>query len=517
VGMTDVLRAVRQHWLIVVACVLVAIAAAWFTRADESEAAQTETWEADVILSASLQNPALGIGTPEPEAVREFVFLYRVAERAARQLDYDGDPRDLTGRVSAGVDPESGFVTITGSGPDPESAEELADAFAIAVIGFLQDLRADATGPYIAQLEAQIEALRETDPNSVLIDQFENQLQALAVAQFDPGYLRLGNDPAQAAPEVGFQPPRSFSVRALIAGLIGLALGLGIAVLLARVDTRIRSKSVAEQGFALPVLAEIPQIPRSQRDTIVSAVEPTSLPAEAFRLLGSEVARWSIKNGKGKAAFASSNEPRALLVTSSGPSEGKTTVAANLAVALAETGKRVIVLSCDFRHPDVHRFFGVPNDTGLVDALSAANGRPLLDECTWDTPHESVRIVPSGPARETPSMLLSSEHMRTAVDEAKAVADIVVLDSAPILAVSDAAYLLPFVDGVLVVARAGWTRPEIAARTTEVLERLGAPILGVVLNAAKEIPVPSGYHAYVRAREDGHAENPHLSRPSTED
>ena len=514
-GMTDVLRAVRQHWLIVVACVFVAVAAAWFTRADESEAARTQTWEADVILSASFQNPAIGIGTPAPEAVREFVFLYRVAERAAEGLGYEGDPRDLTAQVSAGVDAESGFVTITASGPDAESAEELSDAFGTAVIGFLGDLRKESTGPYIAQLEAQIESLMESDPNSVLIAQYENQLQALAVAQFDPGYTRLDAGPAQVAPDLGFQPPRSFAVRALIAGLLGLAIGLGIAILLARVDTRIRSKSVAEQGFALPVLAEIPLIPRSQRDTIVSADEPTSLPAEAFRLLGTEVARWSIKNGKAKAAFASSNEPRALLVTSSGPSEGKTTVAANLAVALAETGKRVIVLACDFRHPDVHRFFGVPNDTGLVDALSTANGRPLLDQCTWDTPHESVRVVPSGPSRETPSMLLSSEHMRAAVAEAKAVADIVVLDSAPILAVSDAAYLLPFVDGVLVVARAGWTRPEIAARTTEVLERLGAPILGVVLNAAKEIPVPSGYHAYVRAREDD-AGNPHLARPSSE-
>lgn len=516
-GMSDVLRAIRQHWLIIITCVLVAVAAAWFTRADEREAAETETWEADVILSATLQNPALGIATPEPEAVRQFVFLYRVAERAAQRLEYDGDPRDLTARVSASFEPESGFVTITATAPNPDNAEEIADAFATAVIGFLGDLRTGTIESLTEQLESQLEELRETDPTSVLIPQIENQLRALSAAQFDPGYLRVDEEPARPAPDVGFQPPRSFVVRAVIAGLLGLALGLGIAILLARVDTRIRSKSLAEQGFALPVLAEIPQIPRSQRDTIVSAAEPTSLPAEAFRLLGTEVARWSIQNGKGKASSASPNEPRALLVTSSGPSEGKTTVAANLAVALAETGKRVIVLSCDFRHPDVHRFFGVPNESGLVDALSTANGRPLLTECTWDTPHESVRVVPSGPARETPSTLLSSEHMRAAVNEAKAVADIVVLDSAPILAVSDAAYLLPFVDGVLVVARAGWTRPEIAARTTEVLERLGAPILGVVLNAAREIPVPSGYHAYVRAREDGHAGNPPLSRPSEED
>ncbi len=516
-GMTDVLRAVRQHWLIITACVLVAVAAAWFTRADESEAARTESWEADVILVESLQNPAAGIESVGPEAVRGFVELYRVAERAAQRLGYDGDPRDLSAQVSSAVDPNTGFVIITAVAQDRQGAEELADAYGDAVLASLSDYRAEATASLIDQLETRIAELRETEPTSVLIAQFENQLQALAVAQIDPGFIRFDGGPARAAALVGFQPPRSFFVRAMIAGLLGLAIGLGIAVLLARVDTRIRSKSVAEEGFALPVLAEIPQIPRSQRDTIVSATEPTSLPAEAFRLLGTEVSRWPVRNGKAKAESASSNEPRALLVTSSGPSEGKTTVAANLAVALAETGKRVIVLSCDFRHPDVHRFFGVPNDTGLVDALSTANGRPLLAECTWDTPHESVRIVPSGPARETPSTLLSSEHMRAAVAEAKAVADIVVLDSAPILAVSDAAYLLPFVDGVLVVARAGWTRPEIAARTTEVLERLGAPILGVVLNAAKEIPVPSGYHAYVRAREDEHAGNPHLSRPSEED
>ncbi len=518
-GVTDFLKVARRYWPVIVATVVVALGAAWVTNAVGGDASPPgRSYRATAVLVASVENPTFGVGlgTPSADAVSAFVSLYDVAKRAAKELGYEGDPLDLSAQVGSHADPDTGFVSIEATAPDPVRAEQLSDAFSRAVLQFLVDYRVRAAEPLIQQLETQVKELEQSAPGSPLIDQYSAQLRAIQLGRYDPGYARLEGGPAQLLPDTGFKAPRSFLVQGIIAGLIGLALGLGIAVVLAKMDTTIRTRAVAEEAFELPVLAEIPVIPRGQREAIVSATDPASPAAEAFRVLGTEVSRLPIRNGKGETGPL--KEPGALLVTSAGPAEGKTTVTANLAVAFAEIGKRVIVLSCDFRRPEVHRLFGVPNDEGLSDAIRSDNGKPLLSNCTFATPFDRVSLVPSGPPQDTPGALLSSDTMATVFAEAKAVADIVLVDSAPTLAVSDAARLLPHVDGVLVVARAGKTRPDVAARTTEMLQRLDAPLVGVVLNAATETTTTREYRRYVRTdHEEEVRENPTYRVPSQVD
>jgi capsular exopolysaccharide synthesis family protein len=191
-----------------------------------------------------------------------------------------------------------------------------------------------------------------------------------------------------------------------------------------------------------------------------------------------------------------------ILVTSAGPSEGKTTVVANLSAALAELRRHVLIMSCDFHRPLVHEFFGVPPKPGLADCLSSPNGRAVLDGSVWNSSIEDVSVVPSGRRPSRPGELLSSNNMRRALAEARSLADVVILDTAPLLVEGDVAHVLPLVDGVLLVARAGKTSQQAADRSREFLERLGAPVIGVVLMASVEGSMPRRYHGYDDGRNE---------------
>jgi len=176
-------------------------------------------------------------------------------------------------------------------------------------------------------------------------------------------------------------------------------------------------------------------------------------------------------------------------VTSPGPADGKTFVAANLAAAFKELGKRVLVLSADLRKPSIHRQFGVPVAPGLADALADSNGRVVVD--ALPTKVESVRLVPSGRADGNPGELLASPRMTRVLEAARRMADVAVLDTSPILVGSDVAPLLTKVDAVVLVARANRTRAELAQRAGDVLRRLDAPVVGIALNCSTEINMPT--------------------------
>jgi succinoglycan biosynthesis transport protein ExoP len=193
--------------------------------------------------------------------------------------------------------------------------------------------------------------------------------------------------------------------------------------------------------------------------------------------------------------------PKTILITGPGPSDGKTTVVANLATALASRGRRVIVISADLRRPRIHRLFGHPvvsNDFGLVARLQAGRHPEDITEYALETDVRGVSIIPSSHT-EDPGDLLSSNEMKSMLREACAAADIVLIDTAPILSTSDSASLLGWVDVVLVVARAGRTTAEVAEASAEMLEALGAPVIGTVLNASVDITRPGNryyYYAY---------------------
>jgi len=210
---------------------------------------------------------------------------------------------------------------------------------------------------------------------------------------------------------------------------------------------------------------------------LITLVNPRSAVAEAYRTLRTNI------------QFSSLDEPlRTLLVASASADEGKSTTLANLAVTFAQAGRRTILVDSDLRRPSLHAIFGTPNDQGLTTMLLQDDAPAPLVE----TPIEGLRLLPSGPIPPNPSELLASRRLEGAIARLRDDADLVLFDSPPALAVSDAAVLSRRVDGVVLVVRAGTTRREHAARARQVLERAGARLLGVVLtNASVEDAVYS--------------------------
>jgi capsular exopolysaccharide synthesis family protein len=450
-----------------------------------------------------------------------------VPEQVAERIGFDGDPRALAGRIRAFVD-ELGFLRIQARASRAGEAQLLSRTFADELDNVLEQRQVDAIDEVRGSLQQelsttqrQISTLEESgiiDGQRLLLlsdqrDGLRSQLRTLAGAVPDTGLQVIQPPVAVAVRPNASAAPSSPTARYLIALVLGLLLGIGLALLLERLDTRIRSREEAGDSFELPVLAEVPVIPRASRDTAVTANGATSVEAESFRLLAAEISRGAVgpadrhaDEGGGSAAplpaqrsrRRRSGRPSAILVTSGGPGEGKTTVVGKLAGTLAETGNRVLVLSCDLRRPAIHRMFGVTNEIGLADGLgSRVDGGAILDGRVWETPVHGVRLVPTGAiAHRAPGELLSSDDMVDLLTEARQAADIVLIDTSPILATSDATYLLSIVDAVVVVARAGKTTKAVAARTSEILRRFKAPAVGVVLNASSEITLPRDYRSY---------------------
>jgi capsular exopolysaccharide synthesis family protein len=224
----------------------------------------------------------------------------------------------------------------------------------------------------------------------------------------------------------------------------------------------------------------------------VSATHPYSRAAGAFRVLCLATRRWSTIGGDGEHAPPGSAGAKVVLVTSAEARDGKTTVAANLAVAYAQEGSRVLVVSADLRRPAIHRPFRVPDRPGLVDLLDDPDPEASLDPAPYLEPCSVVRVavLPSGITSEDPGELLGSVRMRRFMERLRRITDVVVIDCAPLVVASDVIPLLPQVDGVVLVARAGKTRRALAANAAELLQRMGAHQVGVVLNDAREFSIP---------------------------
>ncbi len=278
----------------------------------------------------------------------------------------------------------------------------------------------------------------------------------------------------------------------LLAAAVGLALAVGVAFLVEYLDDTLKTSDDIQAVLSLPTLGSIARINPAQSltDTLIVAAHPKSHIAEAYRVLRTNI------------EFSSVDKPiRTLMVTSSSPSEGKSTTVANLGIALAEAGKRVIVVDSDLRRPVQHKLFQVANGAGLTTLLMT--DAPQVDEFLTPTTVENLRLVTSGPIPPNPAELLGSQRMARAIQLLAEHTDMVLFDSPPALAVTDAAVLGARMDGALLVVDAGVTRRGEAERAREALEQVGVPLLGAVLNRLKLRRGGYGYYYYYYYSSDG--------------
>lgn len=295
---------------------------------------------------------------------------------------------------------------------------------------------------------------------------------------------------------------------------LGLLLGVGAAMGRGMLDRTIKTPSDVEQTLKASFLGLIPEIDESQasprrgkkrRGTEDSAPElivhhdPTSGIAEAARSIRTNLM-----------FMAPDNPYRTLLVTSAGPADGKTTVACCIAIAMAQAGRRVLLVDCDLRRPRLHRIFRKSSDVGLTSTLLEDSG-----DVVFASTVPNLFVTVAGPIPPNPAEILQSEKFRQHLEHLKSRFDMVILDSPPLMAVTDATILSKQVDGTVLVIRAYNTRKEVAQHGMRNLTDVGATVAGVVLNAVNlsRDEYRYSYHYYRRGEYYAHREEPQAPKP----
>lgn len=408
---------------------------------------------------------------------------------------------DLRGSVSASVVTGTQLLRVSVSDSDPARAAQIADTvaeeFSVVISqrstqlssGSRDALQAQITSTQgqIADLTLQIQQLE--DPAAGTTTDVSSQLSSLRVtlsqAQIvygdllsQQGEMELAEAALQSRVSVWEQariPAAPYEPRTLLYTLLAVIAGLIIAAasvfLLEYLDNTVKSEEDVLELAGVPILAEIRAIPKLTpgRDQLFVLNRPTSAASEAVRLLRTNLE-----------FAAASKEISVLLVSSAGPSEGKSTVTANLAAAMSGAGLVTIIVDADLRRPTQHRIFDLPNDRGLTSLLTHPQ-QPWSWAAAEVIPGR-LFVVPSGPQPPNPSDLLSTERMRQLLADMRSTVDLVIVDSPPLLAAADALVLAPHTDGVVLLCRAGQTRREALRRAVGTLQHGSIRVIGTILN-----------------------------------
>lgn len=279
--------------------------------------------------------------------------------------------------------------------------------------------------------------------------------------------------------------------------LIGLAAGGATMVLIDALDNTVKSEDHITRYTHKPILAMLPAVDPSALKG-VEKIGDSALDTLTHTAPRSSFAE-GIKTMRANLMFmAPDNPPRLLLMTSPGPSEGKTLTSVNMAIALAQSGQKTLIIDSDMRRPRVHKALGISNEKGFSDVFTSNKS---LKELVTETPIENLYALPCGPIPPNPSELLHSERFYKVLEEMKGQYDRIIFDSPPLAAVADALILSHSVDAVLLILKFGQTRQELLRRSVEQLEAIGAPFIGCVLNDISHT-VGYGYSYYYRYRYD---------------
>ena len=419
------------------------------------------------------------LGAQNIDALARLIQTSAVANAAAKNLkNPPPNPSSLLGEISVDADLSTGFLTITATDPDPKRAADVANAFARGIAGnqaAQANAQIDAT---IKRIQGQLNKLPSNDAGRASLQQQLQQLRTLRGTQ-DPNAAVL----EKAAPAGA--PVNRTTRRALEFGfVIALLLGIGAVAIAENSDRRIRSPEDLEGLTGLALLSAIP----------ASAFDPAEdddlRDEEAFQMLRGALMYFNVDQ-----------RLKSIVITSPGQEDGKTTVSVRLAQSAARAGRDVILIDADLRRPQIGQRLHVESQAGLgtvlvgeLDVWSLLVDVPVSAEGdSGITAQGRLRILPAGPPAPNPSELLSSARMERVLGELEGAADLVIVDSAAALAVSDALPLLRWTTGVVVVARLNRTTRAAVRRLQKIITSASGTILGVVATGA---PARGGYDGY---------------------
>lgn len=473
----DYLRAVRQRWRSVVLVVVLTtgVALAISLSGEQQYDASVELLLRGQEPVNTLLDPNAGGQSNDPEReLNTEVQLIKVAANAhavRRQLNLNRSADDLLAQIKTETSSTSNIVTLTVRDPDPVLATRIANAFATTYIQF----RLNSTrGRYreAAELaQQQLRALTPSDRGTIQGRELQARQRELEIA----AALQTGG--AEIVRRASVPTSASRPRPKLSAGLglvLGLILGLSASLLLNLVDRRFKDEQEIEAFFGLPVLAAIPRPARRGLELDDPAQR------EAYGLLAANL-RLSATGQAGKV----------IMVTSPSPAEGKTSVTIGIARAVARLGMTVIAIEADLRRPAFSRYVHVASH-GLIGVLG---GSPLERELVWletsnlqpvniDDGYSVIGLLPAGEVSANPQRMLSDPRMELILKVASATVDVVLIDTAPLGTVNDAATLARVVDGVALVARLNQTTKDAGRRASRSLDNLGCDVLGVVVTDA---------------------------------
>lgn len=347
------------------------------------------------------------------------------------------------------------------------------------------------------QLEQQVQNVQK------MADALQSELQLAKMAEaVEAGQVEIVDLAALPGGPIPSGSPRKVALGIVI----GLLLGVGLAVVVDGMNTSIRRRADIERVLQVPGLAVIPRLvqgrsadrkiplalpgrsgngkkTKGRNPDLVTVADVRSASAEAYRTLRTNL------------IFSQSVQAlRTIVVTSASPGEGKTTTAANLAVSFAQYGMRVLLVDCDLRRARLHKVFDIGREPGITEMVL---GREEPEAVTRETDVTGLYVIPSGVLPPNPSELLGGERMKKCLAALSEAFDLIILDTPPLLAASDAAILATLSDGVVMVLRAGATEGEAAQQALQQLDAVGARVVGAVLNDPDaKVPMYSGYYHY---------------------
>jgi len=429
VEIQDYLHILRARWMIIVVTVAVAVLGALAvslltTPTYESCSRVFVSTSGGSSVSESYQGNLFS--QQRVASYSELVTGDTLAARTIDDLGLDLTPGQLSAKVTATSTPDTVLLDTCVVDDSPALARDIANSLATQLTTLVRELETPEDGGAPA---AGVRVVEQAQESSTPISPKTTRNLALGAA-------------------------------------VGLLLGIALAVLRDRLDNTIKSRARLEVAARTAVVGSIPFDKSFKESAVVSFDTARSSSAEAFRELRTNLQFLEVDH-----------PPRVIVVTSAVPMEGKTTVAVNLALVLAEAGHHVALVEGDLRRPRVSKYLGLIGSVGLSTILA---GQAELSDVLQPSSFEGLEVLASGPLPPNPSELLGSEASRRVIDELRGKFDYVIIDGAPLLPVTDSALLTTHSDGALVIARFGHTSEAEVTRSVENLEKIGAHVLGAV-------------------------------------